>query len=101
MLNHLTFDNQLSILSIHWVYYVVYQNSAMSTNYYAKPVNFPLTFTVNSYDELEGDWLANWTWDDSFESNEGAAAFVYNVSKGNFTVALKIVIEWLTFINTG
>jgi hypothetical protein len=26
----------------------------MSTNYYAKPVlNFPLTFTVNSYDELE------------------------------------------------
>ena len=46
-------------------------------------------------DDIEGDWLANWTWDDSFESNEWAAAFVYNVSKGNFSIALKIVIEWL------
>jgi hypothetical protein len=46
-------------------------------------------------DNIEGDWLTNWTWDDSFESNEWAAAFIYNVSKGKFKVALSIVSKWL------
>lgn len=46
-------------------------------------------------DNIESDWLDNWSWDDSFDSNDWAAAFVYNVSKSNFSVALTLVTEWL------
>lgn len=49
-------------------------------------------------DDIEGDWLENWDFDDSFESNEWADAFILNACKGNFTIALEIIIEWLNHL---
>lgn len=46
-------------------------------------------------DNIEENWLANWTWGDSFESNDWANAFVYNASKGNFKIAFRLITEWL------
>ena len=37
-------------------------------------------------DNIEENWLANWTWGD---------AFVYNASKGNFKIAFRLITEWL------
>lgn len=47
-------------------------------------------------DNIEGNWLENWSWDDSFDSNDYAAAFIHQIVKGKVKAAVNIIIAWFT-----